>query len=45
MKKTQKEIAKGIQCENSNPSCHKGRRAKKVTKEPRDLFEKKTSKA
>jgi hypothetical protein len=45
MMKTQKESAKGIQCENSRPSCHKGRKARKVTKEPRDLFENKTSKA
>jgi len=44
MRKTQKESAKGIQCENSNPSYHKGRRAKKVTKEPKDLFENQTSK-
>jgi hypothetical protein len=27
------------------PSCHKGRRARKVTKEPKDLFENKTSKS
>jgi hypothetical protein len=45
MRKTHKESAKGIQCENSSPSYHKGKRAKKVTKEPRNLFENKTLKS
>jgi hypothetical protein len=45
MRETQKESAKRIQCENSSPSYHKARRAKRVTKEPRDLFENKTLKA
>lgn len=38
-RKTQKESTKGTQCQNPNPSCHKGEGAKEVTKELKELFE------